>query len=734
MKPAAPKTEPSPSTRLRKVVFGGSQEQARSKPKMKSHQLIVSLHAGMLFTCCCTSFAVPADTPARVDLDRRERMNYSARWKFDEDKIGQPPAGWTAAVTGEGTPAQWQILDGNLADAKPGRKVGVSVRNAGDTANVLLAEGTTAQDFWALKVDVRVTGGADQCAGIIWRAQDQDNYYLGEWNATKKVFHVFVVQEGKRRMLSAAKLDANPAGWHQIEIKHVEDRIMAEFDEENLVVVEDGTFLNAGRVGCCTRADTAAEFDDLRLNADLMPWYKTADPTTRMPAAAKHFVIKMPPGRIAVSSDGNQHDEDDWGATAMTLAIIDAAGLGGKLVHYDFASHLGNNGAKNEAQMIESALGGAKRFKMDPKRFFNDQTQLAEAIANFKKEAEKSTAEDPLWYICAGPMEAPWRCINAVDPAKRKFINCISHSGWNDEHGDTPEMTHKWEDLGALGATLHHITDQNKAHEGDGFNVHTGKWSWLKNPAIPHRQWLYSRNYKTFFDISDTGMVFWLITGGPDGGNEQGGSAETRYLLENRMSKGRVVLADPLNGSTKGKQQGGRFVEGGGWTVAADGDRIIWELPPMPPDGMLEIDVRNFDPPHQVTTPKNNFLGLWGKLFDNLEEKDIPDTDGFELRMGTEPRQFKLEYHSRGIGKVKFWEPLSGPFDPRHVYHIKVQWVDGIVTTWLDDNVWVFDQGCAPNDPIDRFNFLHLGTSPHFGGHATIGPIYSNLKITAFEK
>ncbi|AXT59326.1 hypothetical protein D1816_02840 [Aquimarina sp. AD10] len=48
-------------------------------------------------------------------------------------------------------------------------------------------------------------------------------------------------------------------------------------------------------------------------------------------------------GRIAISSDGNQHDSDDWGATAVTLAIIANRGLQNKVVHYDYANHVWNN-------------------------------------------------------------------------------------------------------------------------------------------------------------------------------------------------------------------------------------------------------------------------------------------------------------------------------------------------------------------------------------------------------
>jgi len=197
------------------------------------------------------------------------------------------------------------------------------------------------------------------------------------------------------------------------------------------------------------------------------------------------------------------------------------------------------------------------------------------------------------------------------------------------------------------------------------------------------------------------------------------------------VEKGRIILSDPLNGSTVGNLQGGRFVEGGGWTVTTRHDRIIWDLPAMPPDGMLELDVRNFDPPHQVSTEKSNFLGLWGRLFDNLEKLNVPDTDSVDLRMGTCCKQFRVEYHSRGVGKAATWEPIQGSFDPKHTYHFKIEWKGGQVTIWLDENK-LFFEGFA-HEPVDRFSFLHLGTSPHFGGDPTLGPIYSNVKVTAFE-
>lgn len=193
----------------------------------------------------------------------------------------------------------------------------------------------------------------------------------------------------------------------------------------------------------------------------------------------------------------------------------------------------------------------------------------------------------------------------------------------------------------------------------------------------------------------------------------------------------KVILFDPLNQSTTGQIRGGEFMPGGGWAANKDSAMIVWEVPDFGPDGMLEFDVTNFNPPAQVTNPKNNFIGLWGMLFSNHEGDSLPGTDGIELRIGTTEKQFKVEYHALGIGRVRHWEPVpDAAFDPSHTYHFKIMWQKGVVTISIDDLPPLVFQG-IPEDAIDHFNYLHLGTSPHFGAKCTVGPIYSNIKISS---
>ena len=245
-------------------------------------------------------------------------------------------------------------------------------------------------------------------------------------------------------------------------------------------------------------------------------------------AAQSVAAINFPGGRIALSHDGNNYDKDDYVASAMNLALLEGTGLKDKLVHFDHSCHLKNNPRQYE-KMLESVYGAVERFNIDTSKIFDVQTQLAEAIANFKTEAEKSSADNPLWFCCGGPMEVPWRCIHAVDPAKRQYIFCISHSSpFNEGHVSPPKMTHDWDDIKALGVVTIRIKNQNRTE----WNTKKENVFWMRDSRNPNLQWLYNINAKGTYDTSDSGMLWWVMTGVTNGGDQNGGWEDYKPILE----------------------------------------------------------------------------------------------------------------------------------------------------------------------------------------------------------
>lgn len=268
----------------------------------------------------------------------------------------------------------------------------------------------------------------------------------------------------------------------------------------------------------------------------------------------KDNIVNMPNGRIAFSSDGNLHDTDDWGATAMSLAIIYYSGLEERFVHYDYNNHIGPNSNKEwEKKMHEAAKGGAKRFKLDVSRVFDDQADIDLAIENFRKEANISTSDNPLWFICAGPMHVPYLLLSSVDKDCLSYIHIITHGRWNNEH--SKKNCPKSECLYTLenikrdfpDVNIHYLCDQNKSNGENDFQSHISNWSWLKESGNKDLIWLYNMDDTCFlknpkmpdtrelFDVSDAGMTFWLISGGPNGGNDKAGSKEIKRLFSNKL-------------------------------------------------------------------------------------------------------------------------------------------------------------------------------------------------------
>lgn len=253
-------------------------------------------------------------------------------------------------------------------------------------------------------------------------------------------------------------------------------------------------------------------------------------------------------GRIAISSDGNEHDHDDWAATPLSLALLSAANLQDKLVIYTYSDHIwGSNqdhptsasGLTAYEHMRESALGGQKWFGFDNTKFICAVDNAEVAYTELSKVINASTAEDPLIIIAAGPMQVVGEAINRSDISKRQFVTLISHSGWNDNHSDKPhkqfwdthsgwtfkEIKNKFSNSEGGHLKTIKITSQNGGEDYDGLKAPKAKFDWMKTSESRNNKaykpgawdWLYSRMEtcvkKGNFDASDAGMVLYMLTG-----------------------------------------------------------------------------------------------------------------------------------------------------------------------------------------------------------------------------
>ena len=250
-------------------------------------------------------------------------------------------------------------------------------------------------------------------------------------------------------------------------------------------------------------------------------------------------------GRIVVSSDGNEHDHDDWGGTPLSLAIIAAKGLQDKLSVYVYSDHIwgsnhehsGLQGVTPYAQMKESAVQGGKMFNFKKTNFICAVDDPEVAYEALKNQINQSTDDNPLFIVVAGPVQVIGEAISRADVAKRKFITIITTSSdWNNSHADKPYLS--WEnhsgwildEIEKMDGSIKVVKIKNQnnflkknwreyewlinAPERNNSHYKRGSWEWLfKRLCLTTKPEGVDRDYYYAIDPSDAGKVIFLLTG-----------------------------------------------------------------------------------------------------------------------------------------------------------------------------------------------------------------------------
>lgn len=176
---------------------------------------------------------------------------------FDNEKAGELPSGWQAGVTGKGTP-QWSVVADDTAPSKP---------------NVLKQSGEGTYP-WCVRKDISlkdgfvevkfkpISGREDQAAGLIWRWQDGDNYYVARANALEDNITIYHTVKGKRTEKKRVSMKVASNQWHILRVDFQGNKFKVFFDGQAALEWEDDTFKETGAVGIWTKADSVTLFDD----------------------------------------------------------------------------------------------------------------------------------------------------------------------------------------------------------------------------------------------------------------------------------------------------------------------------------------------------------------------------------------------------------------------------------------------------------------------------------------
>jgi hypothetical protein len=188
--------------------------------------------------------------------DRNVVAGQSMEWTFDNDPIGGLPAG---AEVFSGT---WAVR---------------AEENAPTPPNVLCQTGTTTfpalclsdKVYTDLTMSLRfkpIAGRDDQAAGILFRIQDKDNYYILRANALEDNVNFYRYASGIRTEIQGSDVKVASGQWQELRAE-VTGSFFRGFLNGQLVVETTDDAYAAGKIGLWTKADSVTCFDNVQVTA-----------------------------------------------------------------------------------------------------------------------------------------------------------------------------------------------------------------------------------------------------------------------------------------------------------------------------------------------------------------------------------------------------------------------------------------------------------------------------------
>jgi hypothetical protein len=197
--------------------------------------------------------------------------------RFDAATPPGLPPGWTVAMTHEGGEPQWQITRDPSAPSPPYVLAQTSQDKTAGRFPLAVWTGASIRNGEVSVAFKTVSGTVDQAAGIVWRYQDPDNYYIVRANALENNIVLYKVENGVRLSIAPKGMPSRAYGvkreipkgqWNNLRIVFKDAQFNVFFNGVQVFEAEDRTFAEAGRTGLWTKADSVTYFDDFAVTGN----------------------------------------------------------------------------------------------------------------------------------------------------------------------------------------------------------------------------------------------------------------------------------------------------------------------------------------------------------------------------------------------------------------------------------------------------------------------------------
>jgi hypothetical protein len=198
--------------------------------------------------------------PALADIEFQD-------WRFDSDSPGSFPAGFIR--TGNSQAGQWEVRAEANSSSPPNVLARVGSDHAGNEAQVIFIQGAEAGNLDLTARIKAMSARNGEGGGIVFRAQDERNYYVVWLSVMENLVRLDRVVDGKQIPLQELKVDNAEAGkWHNVRLSIRGAVLEAFYDNRQFLSAREDAWQHGsyktGKVGLWARGSAVTHFDNVR--------------------------------------------------------------------------------------------------------------------------------------------------------------------------------------------------------------------------------------------------------------------------------------------------------------------------------------------------------------------------------------------------------------------------------------------------------------------------------------
>lgn len=197
---------------------------------------------------------------------------------FGQTQPGKLPAGFRATLTGKGKPSEWKVVLDDvpaelapLASTKPRMiRRAVLAQVSRDPTDErfpqLIYEEERFTDFTFTTRFNLVEGVIEQMAGVVFRWQNESNYYVVRASGLGNNVRFYKFVDGVRSEPIGPSVPIPTETWHELSVNCLGNKIRVQLNGKEIMPVMSDYSFAQGRIGFWTKSDSISHFLDAKVD------------------------------------------------------------------------------------------------------------------------------------------------------------------------------------------------------------------------------------------------------------------------------------------------------------------------------------------------------------------------------------------------------------------------------------------------------------------------------------